>query len=155
MKLRLAQSAGLCLNGGMPQSIPQDKNPTQNTPAPAVVTFTIAGATTLPFAPTRNRLGETSLNPEIAAVINDRMAIYKAAKAIHKSPAYVMEFVNRGLVKAYRLGGSPERPRLAVDLSELLAVIDRETLYVPPAMLGRKPIRRLERSPLHRLAAAI
>lgn len=30
------------------------------------------------------------------------------------------------------------RPWLAVDLSELLAVIDRETVYIPPAMFWRR-----------------
>ena len=88
--------------------------------------------------------------------LQDRMAVYKAAAAIHRSPAFVMDFINHGLLRAFRIGGTLDRPRLAVDLSELLAIIDRETLYVPPAMVGRRmPRPRLEKRALHPLAAAI
>lgn len=84
------------------------------------------------------------------------MAVSKAARAVHRSPAFVMEFIQAGLVKAYRTGGPVNRPWLAVDLSELLTVIDRETLYVPLALVGRKrPPPRVDRSKLHPLAAAM
>jgi hypothetical protein len=84
------------------------------------------------------------------------MAVYQAAKAVHRSPAYVMAFINAGLLRAYRRGGPVDRPWLAVNLSELLAVIDRETLYVPPAMVGRRaPKPRLKKSELHPLAAVM
>jgi len=84
------------------------------------------------------------------------MPVHKAAKAVHRSPAFVRSFIDSGLVKAYRKGGPVNRPWLAVDLSELLAVIDRETLYVPPAMVGRRaPKRRVSKSELHPLAAAL
>jgi hypothetical protein len=84
------------------------------------------------------------------------MTVYKAARAIHRSPAFVKSFIDTGLLKAYRKGGPVKRPWLAVNLSELLAVIDRETLYVPPAMIGRRaPKPRVDKSQLHPLAAAI
>jgi len=84
------------------------------------------------------------------------MAVFKAARMVHRSPAFVMSFINAGLLKAYRRGGPVNRPWLAVDLSELLAVIDGETLYVPPAMVGRKaPKPRVNPQALHPLAAAI
>lgn len=90
------------------------------------------------------------------AIIEDRMAVFKAARAVHRSPAFVMKFINDGLLKAYRRGGPANRPWLAVDLSDLLAVIDRETLYVPPAMIGRRPPKaRINKTALHPLAAAI
>ena len=82
------------------------------------------------------------------------MAVYKAAAAIHRSPAFVMNLVNIGLLRAYRKGGPVNRPWLAVNLSELLAVVDRETLYVPPALVGRKmPRPRVDRTALHPVAA--
>ena len=88
--------------------------------------------------------------------MEDRVAVYKAARAVHRSPAFVMQFINDGLLKAYRRGGTAKHPWLAVDLSELLAVIDRETLYVPPAMVGRhSPKPRVNKTALHPLAAAI
>jgi hypothetical protein len=88
--------------------------------------------------------------------VQDRIAVFKAARVVHRSPAFVMSFINSGLLKAYRRGGPVNRPWLAVDLSELLAVIDRETLYVPPAMVGRRaPRPRPTRRELHPLAAAI
>lgn len=84
------------------------------------------------------------------------MMVYKAARAIHRSPAFVKEYIDAGLVKAYRRGGRHDRPRLAVDLSELLAVIDQETLYVPPAAkVRRESRRRVKVAELHPLAAAI
>lgn len=91
-----------------------------------------------------------------SAISVDRVPIYKAAKAVHRSPAFVMEFVNSGLLRAWRTGGSATRPWLTVNLSELLAVIDRETLYVPPALkYRRQPKPRPTRAELHPLAAAI
>jgi hypothetical protein len=84
------------------------------------------------------------------------MAVYQAAAAIHRSPAFVMDLVNSGLLRAFRIGGPVNRPWLAVNLSELLAVVDRETLYVPPAMVGRRmPRPRVNKSALHPLAAAL
>ena len=90
------------------------------------------------------------------AAIRDRMAVYKAAAAIHRSPAFVMSFINSGLLKAYRCGGPVNRPWLAVNLSELLAVVDRETLYVPSAMLGRRmPRPRVNKAALHPISLAM
>jgi hypothetical protein len=74
LKLHLAQSACLYLNRVMSQSILQDKYPISNSSTPALVTFTIAGAITLPFAPMHRTLSGTS-NPAIAVVIYDRMVV--------------------------------------------------------------------------------
>lgn len=114
--------------------------------------------TTKAAQPLRMRLG-CSAGPSQVQATGDtpnRIAIYKAAATVRRSPAFVMDLVNRGLVKAYRRGGPINRPWLAVDVSELLAVIDRETLYVPPAMMGRRvPAIRQKKSGLHPLAMAI
>jgi hypothetical protein len=100
--------------------------------------------------------GGSSLTATTLAVLADRVAIYKAARAVHRSPAFVLSLVNSGLLKAYRRGGPVKRPWLAVDLSELLAVIDRETLYVPPAMIGRRALKpRISKADLHPMAAAM
>lgn len=122
------------------------------TPASAAAAK-VPDAPALPDRPLGGRLGALR---DARAIASDRLAIYKAAKAIHRSPAYVMDLVNAGLLKAYRRGGPVDRPWLAVDLSELLAVIDRETLYVPPALEGRRlPRPRVDKNALHPLAAAI
>ena len=122
------------------------------TPA-SVAASVVPDACTYAAPPLRDALG---LSRDARAIASDRMAIYKAAKAIHRSPAFVMDLVNAGLLKAYRRGGPVDRPWLAVDLSELLAVVNRETLYVPPALEGRRaPRPRVDRNALHPLAAAI
>lgn len=129
----------------MSQSIPQDQTNSPFTPAPTAA-FADFGALTS-SSPSR-RLG--------TAAVEDRVAVHKAARVVHRSPAFVMSFINSGLLKAYRLGGPVNRPWLAVNLSELLAVIDRETLYVPPALVGRRlPRPRVDKTALHPLAAAL
>lgn len=103
----------------------------------------------------REQLGEQVPQATVEKLAG-RMAITKAAAAIHRSPGYVMDMVNAGLVKAYRIGGSLNRPWLAVDLSELLAAIDRESLYVPPPLKMRRPMRRrIEYEKLDTFAASI
>ena len=141
----------------MPQSIPQGTKNTRNIATPGGIHVTVPGVSTLPFTPTRQHLGRSGIGPDSPhfLALNDRLSVLRAARTIHKSPAYVMDFVNRGLLKAYKTGGSVERPRLAVDLSDLLAVIDQETLYVPPALVGRRlPRPRQIGKLLHPLAAA-
>lgn len=103
----------------------------------------------------RARLGTVSELPQIAA-LNNRLAVYKAAAAVHRSPAFVMDLINRGLLKAYRRGGPINKPWLTVDLTELLAVMDQETLYVPPAASTPRPRRlKAETEKLHPLAAML
>jgi len=149
----------------MPQSITQDTKTSPFTQAETVTpvaTESKAPTTALPLQPKpdglRPRLGRWPVPGDVrlAATLSDRMAVYKAARAIHRSPAFVTDFINHGLLRAFRIGGTLDRPRLAVNLSELLAVIDRETVYVPPAMVGRRmPRPRVDKTALHPLAAAI
>jgi hypothetical protein len=129
----------------MPQCISQD---TKNNPLTPVPTAASAGIGTPAPSTLSDQFGT---NP-----VTRRLAVYKAAKAVRHSPAFVMKFINEGLLKAYRRGGPVNKPWLEVDLSELLAVIDQETLYVPPAMVGRKmPAPRVKKHELHPLAAAL
>jgi hypothetical protein len=129
----------------MPQSISQDTKTNPITPA---LTAASAGFN----APTPSNSSGHFGN----AAVEDRMTVYKAARAVHRSPAFVKSFIDAGLLRASRKGGPVKRPWLAVNLSELLAVIDRETLYVPPAMIGRRaPRPRVNKLELHPLAAAI
>ena len=153
----------------MPQSIPHHTKNSPVTPTPATENIVMESGVSTPASPTetgerhslRGRLGERDAStpktpsPAMLAIL-DRMAVYKAAKTIHRSPAFIMDLVNHGLLRAFRIGGTVDHPRLAVNLSELLAVMDRETLYVPPAMAGRRmPRPRVDRSALHPLVAAI
>jgi len=103
----------------------------------------------------RHQLGNR-VSEVVVGKLANRIAIYKAAAAIHRSPAYINSMINEGLIKAYRIGGSVNKPWLVVDLSELLAVMDRETLYVPPAQIGRRaPRPRINRAALHPFAASL
>jgi hypothetical protein len=129
----------------MPQSITQDTKISPITQAPIAATAKVDAPNQ---SSPSDRLG--------TAAVRDRMAVYQAAKAVHRSPAYVLAFINAGLLKAYRRGGPVDRPWLAVNLSELLAAIDRETLYVPPTLVGRRaPKPRAKLADLHPLAAAL
>lgn len=150
----------------MPQSIQTDTKTNLITPTPAAENIAADSGVSTPATSEntrlrhglRGRLGDGDASSPSAAMLTlqDRMAVFRAAKAIHRTPAFVMDFINHGLLRAFRIGGTLDRPRLAVNLSELLAVIDRETLYVPPAMVGRwMPRPRVNKAELHPLAAAI
>lgn len=77
-----------------------------------------------------------------AADERGRQPLPKAAKAIGKSRTYVRGLVNDGKLTAYKVGGTPERPWLEVDVAELRAVHDEESRYVPPGQRTRNPPRR-------------
>jgi hypothetical protein len=143
----------------MLQSISQHTKNSPSTPTSAAENLaTESGISTITreSRSLRGRLGDGDAPSPAMKVAMDRMAVYKAAAAIHRSPAFVMDLINHGLLRAFRTGGPVNRPWLAVSLSELLAMVDRETLYVPPAMVGRgMPRPRVEKTALHPLAAAI
>lgn len=68
----------------------QDTNPIPLNTVPPPATLVAAFGVSTSQAPSR-QLGTV-------AVI-DRIAVYKAAKIVHRSPAYVMTFINNGLLK--------------------------------------------------------
>lgn len=73
---------------------------------------------------------------------SDRMTLSDAAKAVGKRPAFVRDLIDRNKCRAWEDGGKI-RKRLLVNLDELKAAIDRETIYVPPRLKpGEKPPRR-------------
>jgi hypothetical protein len=57
-------------------------------------------------------------------------------------------------VRAFRMGGSDEAPRLRVYVSELLAAIEADAIWLPPS-LKKRPVRRLPSRQLHPAAAAM
>lgn len=70
--------------------------------------------------------------------------IRQAAREAHKSRRYVRDLIERGEITAFKSGGRDDAPRLRVKLSELLAAIERDSIYVPPAL--RQPGMRQGRS---------
>lgn len=104
----------------------------------------------------RELLGDRVSEIVISRLAN-RIAITKAAAAIHRSPAFIMTMINEGTIKAYRIGGSAKKPWLVVDLFELLEAMDRETVYVPPVQIRRRTMMRARPigKPLHPAAASI
>lgn len=76
--------------------------------------------------------------------MSDKTPIRQAAKAVHKSRAYVRKLIDTGDVAAYRTGGTDEAPWLSVDLDELRRVVDRLSIYVPPIAPPQR--RKLARS---------
>jgi excisionase family DNA binding protein len=63
-----------------------------------------------------------------------RISVRAAGKLVGVSRSRVREWIEQGKLAAYRTGGSDDAPHLEVDVKQLHAVADRETLYLPKAM---------------------
>jgi hypothetical protein len=70
--------------------------------------------------------------------LDKKLSLRHAAKAVHRSRRYIRSLIDTGKVKAYKIGGSDRNPWLAVYLDELEEAIRKDSVYVPPALAGRK-----------------
>lgn len=85
--------------------------------------------------------------------------IREAAKVVRKSESYVREhYIDTLKVKAYRLGGTDEHPRLRIYVEDLIAAIERDAVWLPPGIKSQEQATKRRRSysaQLHPAAAAM
>jgi hypothetical protein len=85
--------------------------------------------------------------------------IRDAAKAVRKSERYIRKhYVDTLKVKAFRMGGTDEHPRLRIYVEDLIAAIERDAVYLPPGFKSQEQAtkrRRAHSAELHPAAAAM
>jgi hypothetical protein len=67
------------------------------------------------------------------------------------------DYIDSGLVRAFRMGGNSAQPRLRVYLHELQKAIEENQLYIPPNMDRRnmEKVKRAKTSELHPSLVAV
>lgn len=81
-----------------------------------------------------------------------KLSLRHAAKAVHRSRGYIRSLIDERKVRVFKIGGTDKRPWLAVYLDELIAAIEKDSVWVPPPAETRR--KHSSSSDLHPLVSS-